>query len=112
MHHAGKLDSPSGTAIRTAELLANSRNSTSETPTNMRQTIPGARGATYQHIPIHSIRLPGLLANQQVIFGNTGETLTLKHDTIDRDCFIPGIILACKKVLDLNKLIYGLEHIL
>lgn len=112
MHHAGKLDSPSGTAIRTAELISMARSSLPEIPSNTRQTIPGARGATYQQIPIHSIRLPGLLANQQVIFGNTGETLTLRHDTIDRECFIPGIILACQKVLGLEKLVYGLEHIL
>jgi 4-hydroxy-tetrahydrodipicolinate reductase len=112
MHHAGKLDSPSGTAIRTAELLSNGRTVLPETLANIRQTIDGARGANYQHIPIHSIRLPGLLANQQVIFGNTGETLTLRHDTIDRECFIPGIILSCKKVLELNELVYGLEHIL
>ncbi|MBV8802540.1 MAG: 4-hydroxy-tetrahydrodipicolinate reductase [Gammaproteobacteria bacterium] len=112
MHHAGKLDSPSGTAIRTAELLANSRPLFPEKTGPIRQTIDGARGANYQDIPIHSIRLPGLLANQQIIFGNTGETLTLRHDTIDRECFIPGIILSCKKVLGLKELVYGLEHIL
>jgi 4-hydroxy-tetrahydrodipicolinate reductase len=112
MHHAGKLDSPSGTAIRTAELIAKSRTTLTPRSLEVRETIPGARGANYQHIPIHAIRLPGFLASQQVIFGNLGETLTLQHDTIDRECFMPGVILACRKVLDLRELVYGLEHLL
>lgn len=112
MHHNGKLDSPSGTATRTAELLAAARTTPPTTLKNTRETIPGARGANYQHIPIHAIRLPGLVAHQQIIFGGMGETLTIRHDSIDRQCFMPGIVLACKKVMELNQLIYGLEHIL
>jgi 4-hydroxy-tetrahydrodipicolinate reductase len=111
MHHDGKLDSPSGTAIRTAEIIANTRHLSPEVK-NIKETIPGARGASYKNIPIHAIRLPGLLAHQQIIFGDKGETLTIKHDTIDRQCFMPGVILACKKVMELNTLVYGLEHIL
>ncbi|SRR5579883_200851 len=111
MHHDGKLDSPSGTAVRTAELLSISRTKKPEKKA-MRETITGARGADYQQIPIHAIRLPGLVAHQQIIFGGTGETLTLKHDSIDRQCFMSGIVLACKKAVTLDKLVYGLENIL
>ncbi len=111
MHHAGKLDSPSGTAVRTAELLALEQ--TKKPPLQpTKETIKGARGATYQNIPIHSIRLPGLVAHQQIIFGGSGETLTIRHDSIDRQCFMPGIVLACKKVIGLKELVYGLEHVL
>jgi 4-hydroxy-tetrahydrodipicolinate reductase len=111
MHHAGKLDSPSGTAIRTAEMLAASRTIMPER-IKSHETILGARGAQYENIPIHAVRLPGLVASQQIIFGGIGETLTFRHDTIDRECFMPGVVLACKKVMELNQLIYGLEHII
>lgn len=112
MHHAGKLDSPSGTAVRTAEMMSAARTSSPALPKNTKETIPGARGAQYKQIPIHSIRLPGLIAHQQIIFGGTGETLTIRHDSMDRECFMPGVILACKKVVGLKKLVYGLEEIL
>lgn len=112
LHHAGKLDSPSGTAIRTAEMIAERRaNTVPATPKN-HETIPHARGANYQQIPIHSIRLPGIVAQQQVIFGGDGETLTIRYDTTDRQCYVPGIRLACQKVLHLDQLVYGLEHII
>lgn len=111
MHHNTKLDSPSGTAVRTAELLAASRTKLPALQSH-RETITGARGARYEQIPIHSIRLPGLVAHQQIIFGNAGETLTFRHDTIDRQCFMPGVLLACKKVTELKELIYGLENVL
>jgi 4-hydroxy-tetrahydrodipicolinate reductase len=111
MHHDGKLDSPSGTALHTAEMIA-----VNLTPANQnkktRDTIPGARGATHHHIPIHALRLPGLVAHEQVIFGGVGETLTLKHDSIDRISFMPGVCLSCKKVVELKELVYGLENIL
>lgn len=110
-HHPGKLDSPSGTALRTAELIAEAR-TTIPADNNHREIIPHARGASYQKIPIHAIRLPGLLAHQEIIFGGSGETLTIRHDTIDRQCFMPGIVLACQKVMALNELIVGLENIL
>lgn len=111
MHHAQKLDSPSGTAIRTAELIAKERSSAKQNARSL-ETIPGARGATYEDIPIHAVRLPGLIASQQIIFGGLGETLTLRHDTIDRQSFMSGVILACRKVLELDHLVYGLENIL
>lgn len=110
MHHDGKLDSPSGTAVLTAEMLHSTKKKSTAKQT--KEIIPGARGATYQDIHIHAIRLPGLVAHQQIIFGGLGETLTLKHDAIDRQCFMPGVVLACKKVMDLKELIYGLENIL
>jgi len=110
MHHDDKLDSPSGTAVRTAEMLATTRNPVAKK--SNKEVVPGARGAFYQDIHIHSIRLPGLVAHQQIIFGGTGETLTLRHDSIDRLCFMPGIILSCKKVIELSTLVYGLESIL
>ncbi|MEO8401809.1 MAG: 4-hydroxy-tetrahydrodipicolinate reductase [Gammaproteobacteria bacterium] len=112
MHHDGKLDSPSGTAVRTAEMLATSREVSGSSEKIYKDTIPGARGANYQDIHIHSIRLPGLVAHQQIIFGGVGETLTIRHDSIDRQCFMPGIVLACKKVQSLDRLVYGLEHVL
>jgi 4-hydroxy-tetrahydrodipicolinate reductase len=111
MHHAGKQDSPSGTAIKTAEMLAKGRaKAISLKPS--RETIPGARGATYENIPIHAIRLPGVIANQEIIFGALGETLSLQHVTTDRECFMAGVVLACQKVQSLNQLVYGLENIL
>lgn len=108
MHHDKKADAPSGTAIKTAELLS----AKAKEPAVSAELIAGARGALCQHIPIHSVRLPGLVAHQQVIFGGTGETLTIRHDTTSREAFMPGVIFACKKVLTLTELVYGLENIL
>lgn len=110
-HHQDKKDSPSGTAIKTAEMIASKRERIPQLPAAT-EVIAGARGAAYQAIPIHAVRLAGLVANQQVIFGGRGETLTIQHNTINREAFMPGVILACKKVMHLDKLIYGLEHIL
>lgn len=110
-HHQHKLDAPSGTALKTAEMIAAARNN----PKNqlpLKELISGARGATYCDINIHSLRLPGVLAHQQVIFGNTGETLSITDNSISRDCFMPGVVLACKKVVALTTLVYGLEHLL
>ena len=109
MHHTNKLDSPSGTALRSAEMLGDF---IAEASTTTRATIPGARGASHKGVPIHSVRLPGLLAHQQIIFGNMGETLTLRHDALDRECFMSGICLACEKVQKLDRLVYGLDEIL
>jgi 4-hydroxy-tetrahydrodipicolinate reductase len=111
IHHQQKLDAPSGTALKTAEMIAAVRKK-SKNQLNLKELIPGARGGTHCDINIHSLRLPGVLARQQVIFGNKGETLSIIDDSIDRSCFMPGIVLACQKVLELNTLIYGLEQIL
>lgn len=111
LHHDGKLDSPSGTAMKTADMIAEVRQKKSENK-NTHETIPGARGASHHGIPIHSVRLPGFIAGQQVIFGNQGETLTISENTISREAYMPGVRLACKKVLQLDNLVYGLEHVL
>lgn len=111
MHHDGKLDAPSGTAVKTAQLIQETRQ-TIPTVKKEKELYPGARGANYEQIRIHSVRLPGLVAHQQVMFGNQAETLTIRHDTINRSCYMPGLLLACKKVMDLHELKYGLEHVL
>ncbi|KTD52908.1 4-hydroxy-tetrahydrodipicolinate reductase [Legionella quateirensis] len=110
-HHQQKLDAPSGTALKTAELIAAARKNKKNT-LELKELIPGARGGSHHDINIHSLRLPGVLARQEVIFGNLGETLSITHDSIDRRCFMPGVLLACQKVMGLNTLIYGLEHLL
>lgn len=110
MHHDQKVDSPSGTAVRSAEILSQAIEMSPIKES--KETLKGARGADYHGVAIHSIRLPGLLAHQQIIFGELGETLTLRHDSIDRQCFMPGIELACKKVMGLKQLVYGLENVL
>ena len=112
MHHHEKADSPSGTALRTAELLSEAYSTLNHSTLTPRETVPGARGANYKHIPIHSVRLPGLLAHQKIIFGEAGETLSICHDSIDRQSFMPGVCLACEKVVGLDHLVYGLEEIL
>lgn len=109
-HHTGKQDAPSGTAIKTAEMIA-SINTIQPLPQS-RETLKGARGASFENITIHSVRLPGRMAHQQVIFGGLGETLTIQHDSIDRQCFMPGIVKACEAVMDLKTLAYGLEVII
>lgn len=110
-HHQQKLDAPSGTAIKTAELIAAARKSPKNKLT-LKELIPGARGGNYEDINIHSLRLPGVLAKQDVIFGSQGETLSISHNSIDRQCFMPGVVLACQKVMGLDQLVYGLESIL
>lgn len=110
-HHPQKLDAPSGTAMKTAALIQASR-SNAIPHRELKEILPGARGAVHHEVSIHSLRLPGVLARQEVIFGNTGETLTLLHNTIDRSSFMPGLILACEKVMELDTLYYGLDHLI
>lgn len=110
-HHDVKHDAPSGTAIKTAEMIASQRSNTPVLPT-VHESFAHSRGATVHGIPVHAIRLPGIVANQSIIFGEQGETLTLQHQTISREAFMPGLHLACQKVMHLKKLVYGLEHLL
>jgi 4-hydroxy-tetrahydrodipicolinate reductase len=110
LHHAGKVDAPSGTAARTAELVARARSGAAEDAT--RSALPGARGATVAGVPVHSIRLPGLVAHQEVLFGGPGETLTVRHDSTDRTSFMPGVLMAVRAVADRPGLTVGLEHLL
>lgn len=109
LHHDKKLDAPSGTAIKTAEMIANNRKNDRA---SCNETIKGARGAVLKDVTLHSVRLKGLLAHQEVLFGNEGELLTVRHDSFNREAFMPGVCLACKKVVELNELVYGLENIL
>lgn len=108
MHHEQKVDAPSGTSAKTAEMIAENRNEA----THSNPHPDRARGETYQGITIHSVRLPGLFAHQSVIFGAPGETLTIRHDGMDRNAMMPGVVLACRKVMDIDHLIYGLENLL
>jgi len=111
LHHDKKADSPSGTALRTAELIAEAADLKEAAPA-LRETVAGARGALYHGIPIHAVRLPGFLAHQQIIFGGTGETLTLRHDSLDRQCFMSGVAFACEHVMQLDHMVYGLEQMI
>jgi 4-hydroxy-tetrahydrodipicolinate reductase len=107
LHHDKKADAPSGTAIKTAEAIG--RAETARLKPGEKETIDGARGAATRGVHIHSVRLPGLVAHQEVIFGGVGQTLTIRHDTIDRTSFMPGVLLAAKEVGNRPGLTYGLE---
>lgn len=108
-HHEGKVDAPSGTALRTADLIAGARAEPVEPAV---PTDDESRGLASGGAVIHSVRLPGSVAHQEVIFGAPGETLTIRHDSIDRVSFMPGVILAVKKVASLSGVTVGLEHLL
>ena len=111
-HHDKKADAPSGTALKTADLIYENNALINETPLDEKELIQGARGGAKNRIPIHSIRLPGYVAHQEVIFGGLGQTLTLRHDTISRESFMPGVVLAIQKIQSLRGLVYGLENVL
>ncbi|MCG3418864.1 4-hydroxy-tetrahydrodipicolinate reductase [Oceanobacillus jordanicus] len=111
-HHDNKLDAPSGTAVKTAEMIKESREYKKQGHADEKETYPGARGADYDGMRIHSVRLPGLVAHQEVIFGSPGQTLTIKHDSINRASFMEGIKLATDKVMEIQEVIYGLENVL
>jgi 4-hydroxy-tetrahydrodipicolinate reductase len=113
LHHNQKADAPSGTAIKTAQMLSEVGKKFNQPLVKETEQMPGARGClTDDQIRIHSIRLPGLIAHQEVIFGATGQSYTLRHDTSDRTCYMPGVLLSIRKVTELKSLIYGLENIL
>ena len=111
-HHEGKLDAPSGTSIATARAMAAGRDKPMTVPHTQRETVPGTRGATVDGVTIHSVRLPGLVAHQEVIFGNPGETLRIRHDTVHRESFMPGVLLAVRKVMERNDLVVGLDRLI
>lgn len=113
LHHNQKADAPSGTAIKTAEMLAELGKTFNPPEVEESEKLQGARGALAdEQIRIHSVRLPGLIAHQEVILGGPGQIYTLRHDTSDRACYMPGVLLAIRKVLPLTTLIYGLEKII
>ncbi|WP_017714883.1 4-hydroxy-tetrahydrodipicolinate reductase [Kamptonema formosum] len=113
LHHNQKADAPSGTAIQTAQMLAEMGKTYNPPQVEETEKLAGARGACADEgIRIHSIRLPGLIAHQEVIFGALGQVYTLRHDTTDRSCYMPGVLLAIRQVRPLKSLVYGLEKIL
>ena len=112
LHHDKKKDAPSGTAVKTAELVSQTRTSLQQGAADEEELIAGARGAAFDGFRIHSVRLPGLVAHQEVIFGAQGEGLTIRHDSYDRISFMSGVNLAIKEVVKREKLVYGLEHLL
>ncbi|MBM9832980.1 4-hydroxy-tetrahydrodipicolinate reductase, partial [Enterococcus faecalis] len=105
-------DAPSGTAIKTAELMAETRQTLRQGASDEEELMLGARGADFGGMRIHSVRLPGLVAHQEVIFGAQGEGLTLRHDSYDRVSFMSGVNLGIKEVVKRQQLVYGLEHLL
>ncbi|MDQ3941292.1 MAG: 4-hydroxy-tetrahydrodipicolinate reductase [Actinomycetota bacterium] len=111
-HHENKLDAPSGTALRTAELMDRARGDAGWLQTPSKESVPGSRGADAGGVRIHSVRVPGSVAHQDVIFGAAGETLTIRHDSLDRTSFMPGVLLAIKTVGTRPGLTVGLEHLL
>lgn len=112
LHHDQKLDAPSGTAVKTAEMMKEVRNSKQQGHPNEKETMDGARGADFDGMRIHSVRLPGLIAHQQVLFGAEGQTLTIRHDSYHRSSFMSGVKLAVQTVMQIDSLVYGLENII
>src|SRR6201993_2883457 len=112
LHHPNKVDAPSGTAARTAKLIAEARKDLPSNPDATSTALPGARGADIDGIPVHSVRLAGLVAHQEVLLGTQGETLTIRHDSIDRASFVPGVLLAVRRVRDRPGLTVGIEPLL
>jgi 4-hydroxy-tetrahydrodipicolinate reductase len=112
LHHDQKADAPSGTAIKTAELILGDRQNIKRKAVKSIEKIKNARGGELGGINIHSVRLQGLVAHQEVIFGGLGQTLTIRHDSISRESFMPGVVMAVRKVKNLKGLVYGLENLL
>lgn len=112
LHHPHKADAPSGTAIRTARLIAEARKGMPPNPDATSTGLDGARGADVDGVPVHSVRLAGLVAHQEVLFGTMGETLTIRHDSIDRTSFVPGVLLAVRKIRERPGLTIGIEPLL
>ena len=112
MHHANKVDAPSGTAIRTAELITTARkeNSKEPMPDATKSSLIGARGAIVGDVPVHSIRANGYVAHQEVVFSDLGETLTIRHDSVNRSGFMPGVLIGVRNVAKYPGLTVGLEN--
>jgi 4-hydroxy-tetrahydrodipicolinate reductase len=112
LHHNQKLDAPSGTAIKTAEMISEVREPMVQGHPNEYEKIPGARGGDIGGIHIHSVRLPGLIAHQEVLFGGLGQSLTIRHDAYSRETYVPGVLLAIRRATELTDLVIGLENFL
>ena len=111
-HHDRKVDAPSGTSIATAKLMSEARGKPFVRPEPEKLNAPGTRGGEIDGVTIHSTRLPGLVAHQQVIFGSPGETLEIRHNSIDRVSFMPGVVLAIRRVMELDHLVIGLDQLI
>lgn len=111
-HHDKKIDAPSGTALKTIDLIKQSRTSKIQGHPDEYEIIAGARGGDVDGIRVHSMRLPGLVAHQEIVFGSKSQLLTIKHDSFHRESFMDGLKLAIEKVTHMQKLVYGLEHVL
>ncbi len=112
LHHDRKRDAPSGTALKTARLIAEARGQAPAPAVQEEEMVAGARGGTADGIRVHSVRLPGLVAHQAIVFGGLGQTLTIRHDSVNEESFMPGLLLAIRRVRDLEGLVFGLEHLL
>ncbi|WP_210365462.1 4-hydroxy-tetrahydrodipicolinate reductase [Bacillus sp. REN3] len=112
LHHDRKLDAPSGTAVKTAQMISEVREAKKQGHPDEKETMDGARGANYGGMHIHSVRLPGLIAHQQVMFGADGQTLTIRHDSYNRTSFMSGVKLAVDTVMKMDGFVYGLENII
>lgn len=112
MHHDRKLDAPSGTGLKTAQMIAEVREQKGQGHPNEKETHEGARGADFEGMKIHSVRLPGLVAHQQVLFGGEGQLLTIRHDSLNRESFMSGVAFCVEEVMKMEKLVYGLENII
>lgn len=111
-HHDQKVDAPSGSAVKAADLIHSTREYKEQGHPDEKELIEGSRGANIDGIHVHSVRLPGLMAHHEVIFGGPGQSLTLKHDSYNRDSFMDGLKFTIKKVITMDKYIYGLENVL
>jgi 4-hydroxy-tetrahydrodipicolinate reductase len=112
LHHDRKVDSPSGTALATARMMRAARGEDFRYRTSDLEHVPGARGALEGGVGMHSVRLPGYVASQEVIFGGQGQTLTLRHDTVSRECYVPGVLLAIREVMQRDRLVEGLDALI
>lgn len=112
LHHDRKLDAPSGTAKKTAQMIAEVREERKQGHEFETETMTGARGADFEGMRIHSVRLPGLVAHQEVLFGGDGQMLTIRHDSYNRESFMSGVMFCVETVMTLEELVYGLENIL
>lgn len=113
LHHNQKKDAPSGTAIKTAQMMAQAKADFAKRNCEEFETVKGARGGkSYSDIRIHSVRMPGYIASQEVIFGSSGQVFKIRHDSMDRACYMPGVTLAIEFIAKSHKFIYGLENIL
>jgi len=112
LHHEKKLDSPSGTALATAKYIVEAHGGPYIRTESQKETLVGTRGGDYQGVSVHSVRLLGQLAHQEVIFGSVGQTLKIRHDSISRESFMPGVVLAVNEVMKLDKMVIGLDELL